>query len=101
MDRIEATVGDLTKLNKTMYCELGPGDGPISLGLKKRGKHVIAVEAPWALEQNKKWAKDNNVNLYLIEFFTGDLKKIVEPVDCFILAHAIAHFRFTPHILFK
>lgn len=101
MDRIKATANDLLQLNKKQYCELGPGEGQISLLLKENNKDIIAVEAPWALEKNKKWAVDNHVKLYLMEFFTGDFSQIQEDVDCFYLAHAIAHFRYNPHILFK
>jgi len=99
--RIEKTIEDLAGLNANQYCELGPGQGAITKGLKAGGKNIMAVEAPWATEQNKAWAKEADVKLYLFEFFTGDFGQISEEVDCFFLAHAIAHFRFSPYILFK
>lgn len=99
--RIENTRNDLVALNASLYCDLGPGSGHLSLGLRKAGKNVIAVEAPWAATENKVWAKENDVKLYFIEFFTGDFNQISEHVDCFILAHSIAHFRFSPYLLFQ
>ncbi len=99
--RIEKTIEDLHRLKAKRYCELGPGKGQISIGLKKAGNEVICVEAPWAVEANKIWAKENDVKMYLFEFFTGDFGSIEEDVDCFFLAHAIAHFRFSPYILFR
>ena len=99
--RIERTIDDLVKLNKSVYCDLGPGKGLISRGLKEKGKSVVAIEAPWAREANKVWARENNIPMYFLEFFTGDFSSVKEDVDCFILAHAIAHFRFSPYILFE
>lgn len=102
MDRIKETIDELAALNKSQYCELGPGSGgTLSLGLKEKGKNIIAMEAPWANEENISWARENDIPIYLMEFFTGDFSTVKEPVDCFFLAHAIAHFRFVPHILFK
>ncbi len=101
MGRIERTVEDLVKLDKSMYCDLGPGEGYVSIGLREKQRNVVAVEAPWAREENKVWAKENNVPIHFIEFFTGDFNEITEDVDCFILAHAIAHFRFSPYILLE
>lgn len=101
MSRIKSTVSDLVKLNKKSYCELGPGLGEISLLLKDANKDVVAVEAPWASEESKTWGESKDVKIYLFEFFTGDFNTIEEPVDCFVLAHAIAHFRYSPYILLK
>ena len=99
--RIASTVKDVLALDAKQYCELGPGLGQLSLGLKKAGKNVIGVEAPWSLEANRTWATGAGVKLYHQDFFTGDMSVIEEPVDCFILAHCIAHFRFSPYILFR
>jgi len=101
MTRVEQTVDDLVKLNMSIYCDLGPGRGEITKSLKGKDKSVIAVEAPWAAEENKTWAKENDIPMYITEFFTGDFNMIEEEVDCFILAHVIAHFRYSPYILFK
>lgn len=102
MKRIENTVQDLVTLDHRFYCELGPGDeGAISTGLRRHDKNVVAVEAPWLEGHRFEWAEKAAVKMYLMEFFTGDFNQIEEPVDCFILAHSIAHFRFTPYILFK
>ncbi len=98
--RYQNTIQDLQDLDRATYCELGPGRGVISLGLQAKGKKVVTVEAPWAVEENKAWAEENGINMYLFEFFTGDFSLIKDDVDCFILAHAIAHFRFSPYILF-
>lgn len=100
--RIGNNVRDILALDSRCYCELGPGrDGLVSLALKKAGREVVAVEAPWAQDANKDWAEPNGVRLYLQDLFTGDLSVIEEKVDCFILAHCIAHFRFSPYILFR
>lgn len=100
--RIKNSVDDIVALKAKMYCELGPGeDGLLSRELSDRGVRSIAVEAPWAQEVNMSWAKEKGVRLYLQEFFTGDLSVIEEPVDCFILTHCIAHFRFSPYILMR
>ena len=99
--RIDATIAELAALPCTTYCDMGPGYGYISMGLKQRGYQVVAVDAPWANAEHFSWAKEHDVRIYSEEFFTGDLGVIDEPVDCFILAHSIAHFRFSPYILFK
>ncbi len=99
--RLNHTKNDLVALNAKLYCDLGPGIGTLSLLLKKEHKDVLAVEAPWALNENKEWADKNNIKMYFLEFFTGDFSQIAEPVDCFILAHSIAHFRFSPYLLFE
>ncbi|MGV9011915.1 MAG: class I SAM-dependent methyltransferase [Flavobacteriales bacterium] len=99
--RYAATISDLAALQCRTYCELGPGIGKISIGLKQHGFEVVAVEAPWANAENFTWGKEHGVRIYAQEFFTGDLCVIEEPVDCFILAHAIAHFRFSPYVLFN
>lgn len=99
--RIYNTLNDLIVLDKKQYCDLGPGVGYLSIELKKNNRNVIAVEAPWALENNKSWASENDIKMYFIEFFTGDFSVIEENVDCFVLAHSIAHFRFTPNYVFE
>ena len=99
--RYASTISDLAALQCRTYCELGPGFGQVSIGLKQHGVEVIAVDAPWANAEHFTWGKEHGVRIYAQEFFTGDLGVIEEPVDCFILAHAIAHFRFSPFILFK
>ena len=99
--RIENTINDLIKIDKSIYCDLGPGQGNVSIKLKDQKKDVIAVEASWAREENKIWGKENSIPIYIIEFFTGDFSVIKENVDCFILAHSIAHFRYSPYILFQ
>ncbi len=95
------TISDLAALQCKTYCDLGPGLGEISIGLKQRGLEVVAVDAPWANAEHFAWSNANGVRIYAQEFFTGDLSVIEEPVDCFILAHSIAHFRFSPYVLFK
>lgn len=99
--RIQRTVDDLVGLDRSKYCELGPGRGGISLGLQKAGRRVIGVEAPWANEEHFAWARQAGITLHREEFFTGDLSCIDQEVDCFILAHCIAHFRFSPYVLFS
>lgn len=100
--RLENAQKDLLKLNKTIYCDLGPGKGgELSIELKNNNKEVIAVEAPWASPDNKSWAQKNDIKMYLLEFFTGDFNIIKEDVDCFILIHSIAHFRYSPYLLFE
>lgn len=101
MNRVEKTIDDLIELDKSQYCDLGPGKGIIALGLKAANKNVVAVEAPWASEENKSWARISETKIYFQEFFTGDFSLIEEEIDCFILAHSIAHFRYSPYILFK
>lgn len=100
--RIKNSVDDIVGLKASMYCELGPGEGGLlSRMLHERGVKSVAVEAPWAQEVNMSWAKELGIPLYLQEFFTGDLSVIKERVDCFILTHCIAHFRFSPYILMR
>ena len=99
--RINNTKNDLIGLNGSLYCDLGHGTGTLSIKLTEGNKKVIAVEAPWALEENKVWADKNGIRMYYIEFFTGDFSQIQENVDCFILAHSIAHFRYSPYLLFQ
>jgi SAM-dependent methyltransferase len=101
MSRIDSTIQDLVALERRKYCDLGPGKGAISLGLKNAGRSVIGVEAPWANPEDFAWAKDKGITVHREEFFTGDLSRIDPEVDCFILAHCIAHFRFSPYILFQ
>ena len=99
--RKSRTVQDLLDLNVKTYCELGPGHGEISCQLKAKGKEAVAVEGPWLQDREPAWVKENGVRMYYGEFFTTDLGMIEEEVDCFILAHAIAHFRRPPHLLLK
>jgi len=100
--RIKNSVDDIVALKAKVYCELGPGEnGLLSRMLNKRGVRSIAVEAPWAQRVNLAWAEELGIPLYLQEFFTGDLSVIKEPVDCFILTHCIAHFRFSPYVLMR
>lgn len=96
------TVDDLLKLNAKQYCDLGPGNnGYISIALKNAGKNVVALDAPWDSVSGYEWAKKENIKFYFSEFFTQGLDCIEEPVDCFILAHSIAHFRHPPQLLFE
>lgn len=100
--RYRNTVSDLVALNVNNYCELGPGSGTISIALKKKGKNVWAIEAPWDFEKRTAWAAPNGVNVLRGEFFTSDFSEIVkEKIDCFALVHCIAHFRFPPQIVFE
>lgn len=101
MSRIDSTIQDLLSLDRRKYCDLGPGKGAIALGLKKAGRDVIGVEAPWANPENFAWAVPNGITIYREEFFTGDFSRLDRDVDCFILAHSIAHFRFSPYILLR
>lgn len=101
MSRIQSTIDELLALPCRTYCDLGPGRGALSIGLKKAGRTVVSVEAPWANKENFSWAEEHGIPLYSQEFFTGDLGVIKEPVDCYILAHSIAHFRFSPYVLFE
>lgn len=100
--RYQNTSQDLIDLNAKSYCELGPGAGELSIALKKAGKTVCALEAPWEFEQRTAWAKEHNIHVYKGEFFTTDFKEAIEnKIDCFSLVHCIAHLRFPPHILFR
>lgn len=99
--RYADTIRELVGLKCNTYCDLGPGLGQISIGLRQLGLQVVAVDAPWANAEHFAWSNAHGVRIYAQEFFTGDLGVIEEPVDCFILAHSIAHFRFSPFILFK
>ena len=99
--RIEQTIQDLIRIGPRKYCDLGPGKGAISLGLKQAGKNVIGVEAPWANPEHFTWAEAAGIKIHREEFFTGDLSRVDPEVDCFILAHCIAHFRFSPYVLFR
>lgn len=101
MSRIASTAQDLVGLGCRKYCDLGPGKGAIAKKLREAGKEVIGVEAPWANPNDFPWASQIGVKLYYEEFFTGDFSKVDTDVDCYILAHCIAHFRFSPYILFK
>jgi SAM-dependent methyltransferase len=100
--RYKNTLNDLLKLNVDTYCELGPGDGQISIALKKSGKNIIAVEAPWEFEERTKWKLEHEIKVYPGEFFTTDFSTLIkEEVDCFTLIHCIVHLRFPPHLVLK
>lgn len=71
------------------------------MGLSAQGRTVIGVEAPWANANDFPWAEKHGIKIHYEEFFTGDLGRVGSDVDCFILAHCIAHFRFSPYVLFK
>ncbi|MDF2437013.1 MAG: hypothetical protein K0Q95_1389 [Bacteroidota bacterium] len=100
-NRLDETFNDLMSLNVKTYCDLGPGKGYLSKKLKNANKEVLAVDAPWARFGAHDWAKEIDIKMYFIEFFTGDFNQIQEKVDCFILAHSIAHYRFSPYLLFE
>ncbi|MEO8590155.1 MAG: methyltransferase domain-containing protein [Flavobacteriales bacterium] len=100
--RVANNVADLIGLDAACYAELGPGPGGgLAIMLKEKGRHVIAVESPWAADVNKAWARETGVPIYFEDFFVGDLSVIKEKVDCFVIAHCIAHFRFSPYLLFQ
>jgi 2-polyprenyl-3-methyl-5-hydroxy-6-metoxy-1,4-benzoquinol methylase len=101
--RYKNTLNDLLSLNASSYCELGPGRGEISIALKNNGKNICAIEAPWDFENRTTWARENNIDVYPGEFFSDDIGELLnsKQIDCFILVHAIAHFRFPPQILFR
>jgi hypothetical protein len=100
--RYKNTLNDLLELNTDNYCELGPGSGEISIGLKNNNKHVCALEAPWDFENRTTWAKKENIKVYSGEFFTCNFSETIkEKVNCFSLIHCIAHLRFPPHLVLK
>lgn len=102
LSREKNTVADLLKLNVASYCDLGPGNsGYISLSLKEQNKNVVALDAPWDSVSGVEWAQKAGIKFYFSEFFTQGLDCIEENIDCFILAHSIAHFRHPPQILFE
>lgn len=98
--RIKNTLNDLLSLNKDFYCDLGPGRGYLSIELKNSNKNVVAVEAPFALDENKALSENHDIKMYFIEFISGDFNQIQENIDCFILAHSIAHYRYSPYYIF-
>lgn len=101
--RYQNTVNDLLDLKAGLYCDLGPGRGEIAIALKEKGQNVCAIEAPWEFEQRTAWKKDHDIEVFPAEFFSDDFKPHLadKKVGCFSLVHAIAHFRFPPHILLK
>ncbi len=100
--RYENTLNDLLALKASSYCELGPGAGEISIALKQDKKNICALEAPWDFENRTHWAVPNNIKVFKGEFFTTNFREaITEKVDCFMLIHCIAHFRFPPHLVLK
>jgi 2-polyprenyl-3-methyl-5-hydroxy-6-metoxy-1,4-benzoquinol methylase len=100
--RYKNTLKDLLSLNVDSHCDLGPGRGEIAIELKKAGKKVSILEAPWDFETRTSWAGDNDIIAYKGDFFTTDFNKVIsEKVDCFSLIHAIAHFRFPPQLLLE
>jgi len=101
-NRYHNTFEDLLKFDAGTYCDLGPGRGEIAIKLKEAGKSVIALEAPWEFEERTAWAKENGINVYPGEFFETNFEAAIpEKVSCFSLIHAIAHFRFAPHVLLE
>lgn len=98
----QSTINDLLSLNVSSYCELGPGEGSVAIGLKKAGKNVVCLEAPWDFDKRTSWGKENNIKIYKGEFFSTDFSKIIEEeIECFSLIHAIAHLRFPPHLILE
>ena len=100
--RYENTVTDLLDLEVNDYCDLGPGRGEIAIELKNKGKNICCLEAPWDFENRTSWSKDHEINVFKGEFFSSSFQKVIDQnVQCFSLVHAIAHFRFPPHIVLK
>ena len=100
--RYNNTTNDLLSLDVDYYCDLGPGRGEIAIGIKKKGKNICCLEAPWEFEQRTAWSKDHDIKVFKGEFFSSSFQKVInQNVQCFSLIHAIAHFRFPPHILLK
>lgn len=100
--RFENTINDLLNLNVLSYCDLGPDAGHVAKALDKKGKKVYGIEGPFEFEKRTAWKKDTGVKVYCGEFFSTQIDELLEEkVECFSLIHAIAHFRFPPHKLFK
>ena len=100
--RYKNTVNDLLNLGVNDYCDLGPGRGEIAVALKNKGKNICCLEAPWDFENRTNWSKDHEINVFKGEFFSSSFQKVIDQnVQCFSLVHAIAHFRFPPHIVLK
>ena len=100
--RYNNTTNDLLSLGVDNYCDLGPGRGEIAIEIKKKGKNICCLEAPWDFEQRTAWSKEHDIKVFKGEFFSSSFKQVIDQnVNCFSLIHAIAHFRFPPHILLK
>tara|TARA_B100000795_G_scaffold205792_1_gene159292 strand:- start:8074 stop:8760 length:687 start_codon:yes stop_codon:yes gene_type:complete len=100
--RYKNTLEDLLSLKVNSYCDLGPGRGETAIELKKAGKNVSVLEAPWDFETRTSWAPENNITAYKGDFFTTVFNETIhENIDCFSLIHAIAHFRFPPQLLLE
>ena len=100
--RYKNTLNDLLDLGVNDYCDLGPGRGQIAIELKNKGKNICCLEAPWDFKNRTSWSKDHEINVYKGEFFSSSFKKVInQNIQCFSLIHAIAHFRFPPHIILK
>jgi SAM-dependent methyltransferase len=100
--RYKNTLNDLLDLGVNDYCDLGPGRGQIAIELKNKGKNICCLEAPWDFKNRTSWSKNHEINVYKGEFFSSSFKKVInQNIQCFSLIHAIAHFRFPPHIILK
>ena len=74
----------------------------MAIALDKKGKSVSCIEGPKDFEERTSWKKGTGVHVYCGEFFSTKMDDLLkEKVECFSLIHAIAHFRFPPHKLFK
>lgn len=94
-------ISAIKNLDASKYCDLGVGFGRIALELKRSGKNVMGVEHPGVPKENYTWAKTNNIDIHLSDFFSEDMKNLPIDIDCFYLVHCIAHFRFPPQELFE
>ena len=102
LTRYKNTINDLLELGVNDYCDLGPGKGEIAIKLKQKGKNVCCLEAPWDFQNRTRWSKKHEINVFKGEFFSSSFQKVInQKVQCFSLVHAIAHFRFPPHIVLK
>ena len=70
MSRIEATVNDLIGLDRVRYCDLGPGKGAISIGLRKQGRQVVAVEA-----HSRAWGRRARDFVPWLSWFNGKTQR--------------------------
>ncbi|MEX1002111.1 MAG: methyltransferase domain-containing protein [Crocinitomicaceae bacterium] len=99
--RLNNTLNDLLELDAKMYCDLGPGYGEIPIGLKEAGKDVVFIESEWNEFLVKKWAPESGINYYIKDFLMDDFDFFEEDIDCFSLAHVIAHFHIPPQVLME
>ena len=62
--RYNNTTNDLLSLGVDNYCDLGPGRGEIAIEIKKKGKNICCLEAPWDFEQRTAWSKEHDIKVF-------------------------------------